>query len=186
MLDMSEVSKDSSKGISADYYTALGKMVSLSTNLELVVKSVFVAISGLSQTEANILMEKGRVKVTDMPAIIKGFIEHRPFPDPTRNEDLLQALDMFSRLYQQRNKFVHWLWINGGQELHLFNAKAGAKKKGLSSEEQQPIPVERLEEICTHMFTAYAILVHYIPENDDLKAREKVPRQPFPRWAEDT
>lgn len=186
MVITPDIPEDSPKGISSDYYTMLGKMVSLSTNSELLVKSVFVAISGLSQTEANILMDKGRLKVTDMPSIIKGFLEHKPFPDSSRNKDLVHALDIFSKLYEERNKFVHWLWINGGDELHLFNVKPRAKPRELSNEEKRPVPVERLQEICTHMSVVYAMLADYIPSNEDLETREKAPRQDFARWAEDT
>ncbi|AJW45490.1 hypothetical protein EPIRMAN_GEN20615_19100 [Ralstonia mannitolilytica] len=89
---------------------ALGEVVTTHAHCEALVYTAFMDYSAIDADRLRIIQEHGRVKVADMPKIIKAFIEHFPSDDAEADQRVQDALKEFDRLTQQRNKFVHWQW----------------------------------------------------------------------------
>lgn len=93
----------------------LGEIVTAHAHAEALIHTAFMDYSGIDADRLRIIQEHGRVKVGDMPRIIRAFIEHFPSDDAEADQRVQSALKEFDKLTQKRNKFVHWQWGTGAE-----------------------------------------------------------------------
>jgi len=159
-----------------EHFALLGRLVVRFAYLELTVKSVFSNVMNLTDHQLNSLIEFGRVKVTDMPAVVRSLLKDAPLPDFDRNVELVSALNDFEKLAIERNKLVHWIW-GGGPTLMNFK---GSTKPGKKKSFDEALTPEKLTSVVDGIDAANAVLCGYLRGADPLYPnRIDAPAQPL-------
>lgn len=130
--------------ITPEYAQQLGHMIAAHSLAEAVVFSVFLDCCGLEEAQARVIINVGKIKVSDMPAITEQLLDLRVSDDAEADATLKAALRELRQLTEQRNKFAHWQWGAGDNGLGISNLVKGKMGQPPKS---QPVPLEELQNL---------------------------------------
>lgn len=130
--------------ITPEYAQQLGQMIAIHSLAEAVVFSVFLDCCGLDEAQARVIINLGKVKVSDMPAITEQLLDLRVSDDAEADATLKAALRELRQLTEQRNKFAHWQWGVGDNGVGISNLVKG--KMG-QPPKNQLVPLEELQNL---------------------------------------
>ena len=114
----------------------------------------------LPEVEFNILLECGRIKVSDITKIIIKIVEEREASVPERKAHLVEAIKEFDRLSQIRNQYVHWLWGDVGLTPAIMSIKPKAKPE--TPPKFQHVTVVQLNEATSALLDVNAVLCQFL------------------------
>ncbi|WP_131728059.1 hypothetical protein [Achromobacter xylosoxidans] len=130
--------------ISPEHAQQLGQMIAAHSMAEAVVFSVFLDCCGLEEAQARVIINVGKIKVSDMPAITEQLLDLKASDDAEADATLKAALRELRQLTEQRNKFAHWQWGVGDNGLGISNLVKGKMGQPPKS---QPVPLEELQNL---------------------------------------